>query len=427
MMIGIGIGIPMGQGGGTFPIFGLNFISSPSADGVTLTRSGPATYFDSDRVLQSASSNVARFDYDQLTGDALGLLIESKPLTNEIRNNTGVGAVAGTPGTVPTNWLHTASQGVSREIVGVYTERGITFLRVRFYTPTVVTATSSHLMYMGATTHVSGVQSDVFCIGGFLRLYAGTLTGITSVGWANIERTAAAAVIATRAGTSLGLPSDELTNFETPFTVVADTAAYVQPSFRFAVTGGAVVDATFDIGLPMMVSGAKCGSPIITSGSAVTRNADAVTIDVSTLDISTRGALVAEFAPLDFDTLSIAQADDGTDGNRHFMRYASTATAFQSGTDQSSVAQAAFSVSDGLFIQGEPVRTVLSWENNNIRTKLAGNDQEVDTSATVPSGLTTFRFGANVAGSATGAFYLRGLEIYNNTLGEGQINAATPV
>ncbi len=59
------------------PSLDLNLLSGSLPAGVTFTRAaGPATYFNSAGTLQTAGTNVARFDADPVTHAPLGLLIE---------------------------------------------------------------------------------------------------------------------------------------------------------------------------------------------------------------------------------------------------------------------------------------------------------------------------------------------------------------
>src|SRR3954464_10592323 len=70
---------------------------------LTHTRAGSAWYFDQTGTLQAAATNVPRLDWDPVTLQPRGLLVE-EARTNGIRNNSMTGAVVGTPGTLPTNW-----------------------------------------------------------------------------------------------------------------------------------------------------------------------------------------------------------------------------------------------------------------------------------------------------------------------------------
>lgn len=70
-----------------------------------------ATYFDSTGTLQTAATNVPRFDNNPSSLAPLGLTLEQVS-TNQIRNNTSVGAVVGVPGTnLVTNGTFTGTSG----------------------------------------------------------------------------------------------------------------------------------------------------------------------------------------------------------------------------------------------------------------------------------------------------------------------------
>lgn len=91
-----------------------NFYGDPNS---LFTYSSPGTK----RLLNASGAYVTgttlRNDYDA-SGAPLGLLVEPQR-TNSIRNNSMQGAVAGTPGTPPTNWTMGTANGISREILGL--------------------------------------------------------------------------------------------------------------------------------------------------------------------------------------------------------------------------------------------------------------------------------------------------------------------
>jgi hypothetical protein len=70
------------------PSLDLNFARTKRLDPrVTFSRASTGTYFDANGVLQSAATNVARFDHNPSTGESLGLLVE-EARTNLFRNSS---------------------------------------------------------------------------------------------------------------------------------------------------------------------------------------------------------------------------------------------------------------------------------------------------------------------------------------------------
>lgn len=92
----------------------------------TLTRASAAWGFDSSGALTEFASGTARAPtYDPTTLALRGLLLEPAA-TNLVRNPRCEGAVAGTPGTIPTTgWFLLDSATYARRIVGLATERNI--------------------------------------------------------------------------------------------------------------------------------------------------------------------------------------------------------------------------------------------------------------------------------------------------------------
>ena len=82
-------------------------VNKTFSDIITFSRASSATMFDSSGTLVYAPMNA-------------------------IRNSSASGAVAGTPGTLPTNWnVFTNVTGLTRHIVGTGTDDGITYIEVK--------------------------------------------------------------------------------------------------------------------------------------------------------------------------------------------------------------------------------------------------------------------------------------------------------
>ena len=83
------------------PVLNLNYISNQKIDQrITFTRASTATYVDSGGLIQTAAANEARIDHDPVTGASLGLLLEESRTNNtnnsEVLTDTGGGVGAWT-------------------------------------------------------------------------------------------------------------------------------------------------------------------------------------------------------------------------------------------------------------------------------------------------------------------------------------------
>ena len=254
------------------PSLDLDFTAGALTAPVTLARAGAATYFDSAGVLQSASTDVARFDYDMTTLVARGLLIEAAR-TNSIRNNTMVGAVAGTPGTLPTNWFSTVLDGVARTVVGTGTENGLTYIDMQFSTATVTSGARSNLAWLSAETSTSAaaVSGQNWSTSWFIKIQAGSAANLT-FGMTVSESNSGGTFLA-QTNTAI-VPTATLTRFTTSRTLSQATCAFTNTSILASYGSGVAINITLRLYLPQLEQGAFATSVIPTTGAAVTRAAD---------------------------------------------------------------------------------------------------------------------------------------------------------
>jgi hypothetical protein len=242
---------------------------------ITFTRASSGTFVDSAGVIQTAATDVPRFDHDPITGESLGLLVEEQR-TNNIRNNTMVGAVAGTPGTLPTNW--SISGGgigtLTQEVVAIGTSNGITYVDVKYSG----TSSSTGFRIFHETAGQIAASTGQAWTG---HVYAAILpgsTGLTSVNVAINERNSESTIVNIQSGTSYSTLSSTMTRLTVTIASAGATTASVQPEFNIVFPNTTAVNFTIRIGLPQLEQGAFATSVIPTTTAAATRSADVASI-----------------------------------------------------------------------------------------------------------------------------------------------------
>lgn len=104
--------------------------TSGSGD-LTFSRASARTRRNSSGVIESLANNVPALHYP--AGGGCPAWLFELQRTNQIRNSEANGAVAGTPGSLPTNWNTLGVTALSRQVVGTGVENGLTYLDVRFF------------------------------------------------------------------------------------------------------------------------------------------------------------------------------------------------------------------------------------------------------------------------------------------------------
>jgi hypothetical protein len=243
--------------------------------GWTYSRASNATYFNSSGVLTVASADVARVDYDPSGLSLRGLSLEPSR-TNWVRNSIASAAVSGTPGTPPTTWQALVPSSVTRQIVGTGTEDGIEYIDIRYAGNG---GESPFELVFDSGTHASAANGQVWVGSVFLKLVAGSFTGLGGTGprvyefpgvsqtTVDIRSTVTGAALRTQRVTVSRTNINAGTTFE---------------QMRFLITPSATAwDFTLRFGLPQLELGNRITSPIKTSGATVTRAADRLTYSLS--------------------------------------------------------------------------------------------------------------------------------------------------
>jgi hypothetical protein len=366
-----------------------------------------------------------RFDYDPVTLAARGLLIEEQR-TNSIRNNTMVGAVAGTPGTLPTNWSSQNIGGVAlTEVVGVGVEDGIAYVDIRYAGTTSSTAFGG-ILSEGSNV-IAAANGQNWSSSLFIKLVGGSLAGINSVNNNIIERDAGGLLLA-QTTTAVTPTSAALSSQRNSTTRTLNNAstAFVQQRIAIGPQSGAAIDITLRIGLPQLELGAFSTSVIPTSTAAATRAADVASMlgdNFANWYSVTEGSLYAEYLIPDIKQNQGAIAiSDGTLNNRMIIRggNSSTQTTFIGVT--AGVAEWVQSIA------GAPVnsttKSAFAYETNNIAWVRNAGTVGTDTSAAIPV-VNQLRIGSDGDGTLILNGYIRRISYFPRRVSNAELQALT--
>ena len=189
-----------------------------------------------------------------------------KPTKNLIPNSTMVGAVGGSPGTLPTNWNIYNPAAVPLTLAyGV--ENGLNYIDVLVNTTTVGGA-NIQIQYNGIITIAGGVGTQV-TLSSVYKLVAGSMTG-ANVHLQLDEYASGSYLVSYGSGTTTltGTP----VTAQYPHVMTGPTATGVIPMMSLSLGASTTFNFEFRIYAPQLELGAIATAFVPTSGSAATGN-----------------------------------------------------------------------------------------------------------------------------------------------------------
>ena len=281
-MIGIGMGtnyVP-GRAGQLPPAGAVAYYDFMSGDksglSSTFTRSSAAWRYDETGVLVSTPIDTLRVDHDGTTLTRRGVLLETSK-TNSLRNGSGAGAVAGTPGTVPTNWTFgTSSNGIQRSIVGTGTEDGLPYVDIRF----AGTASPAATFYINtdSLTQIVAAAGQTWTSSMHLRTVAGTLAAVLTLSCSGRTAAGADAVDEGAVGVAATTAALKTQRRSVARAFTGGTVARVLQYLAVNIANGATVDFTLRVGAAQLEQGTTISTLIPTSTVIVNRAGDLLTL-----------------------------------------------------------------------------------------------------------------------------------------------------
>lgn len=385
----------------------LDFMNSETVNPqVPFSRASGATYMDQEGILREAVANQPRIDYDPVTKVCKGLLFENQS-TNLITNPRAAGAVAGTPGTVPTNWILTNTAAHARRIVGTGTLNGIPYIDIEY----TVSAGAAALGLIIPTDPV-GTPNTTYFGSCYMQVISGTAPQMRFV-WQDGVNTYNDAFFTVSTST--------FTRYQSSFTSEPGATLARLVIGVNASAGGTVFTIRF--GGPQTEVGTYVSSlilPPVNTLAASTRAADSlITTSIGSWFNPSAGTWVVSGSTLASGTQPLVSLDDGTTNEEIRI--------FTSGTDpqfvvrDGAVNQA--SIDTGTITAGTTFKMVAAYAANDFAASLNGAAVVTDTSGTIPT-VDRVRVGTNRGGNQL-VGYVEKVAYYPERLNNSQLARLT--
>lgn len=245
----------------------------------TVTRATSPTTGRSTRVnalgqIELVADNVPRLDYP-IGGGCPALLVEPAA-TNSIRNNSMVGAVAGSlpssSGTLPTNWAESLN-GLVRQSVALGTENGVSYIDIRYSGTS--TGSSCAVLFENATQIVAST-GQTWSNSVYLKIIAQPNPPI-AYRLSMWEYNTSGTVFGGSFATAVVPTTTSLQRFTQTRALTGATTDRIRPLFDVSMTSGQFYDFTVRIGYPQMELGSVATSVIPTTTQAITRSNEIMT------------------------------------------------------------------------------------------------------------------------------------------------------
>lgn len=402
----------------------LDFTTGTLDPRITFSRASSGTYFDASGVLQLATTNTARFDYDPATFMAQGLLVEEQRTnlllrSEEFDNASWVKATATVTANATTSPDGTvdADKVIVNTGVALGTSTAAGLRQSVSKAASAITYTYTAYLKVGEFNSAflwmsnAGVTASVRCT---FNLAAGTASATTTTG----SFTGASATI-----TAVGngwYRCTLIATSDTDTTVRCD----IWPSDTVATTG----DGTSGIYVwgAQLEAGSFATSYIPTAGSQVTRAADQASIvapNFASWYNQSEGTFVVEAAtqkPTSLAATVIAiDASDGGINNRHYIGVVSASAEVRTvngGSVQSTIIQA--------YSANSVEKYAYAVKANDFAFARNGSIVGTDTSGSMPT--INRMFIGNAAGSA--AYFnghIKSITFYNTRLPDATLQSLT--
>ena len=249
--------------------FGLPDACSPFE---SFSRASEATYFDGAGVLQTAGVDQRRPVFDP-GGELTGTILIEPAGANEVPNPRFVGAVAGSPGTLPTG-MSFVNGGVARASVATGTEAGMPFLDLRITGTTTVSEARRFTIIPAGSRPPASVADAGDWVGSLYLSLAANPGGAAPLARIEMRGWDGAGVVQNLSSADVAIGAGALQLNRRQFAVALTTPGIVSVDVALVLVHAAATtfDYTLRLGGPQMERGAAASSLILPPPATVARS-----------------------------------------------------------------------------------------------------------------------------------------------------------
>lgn len=249
-------------------------VSGALPAGLAFARASSGTRINANGAVELCGVNEPRFQHS-MESVPLGLLLEPQR-TNVLRNSMMVGAVAGTPGTLPTYWNVSLPSGLAYAVVGTGIEYGMNYLDLRIYG----SSSAGSQMAISYVVQSVAAQGQSWTHSLYARLVGGAKTNLSAF-YVAADEQSGSTYLGSSQKNILSVLGETIDRYFVMRDVVNATANKIQPIIKIMASGlNVAIDFTLRLSAPQCELGNSVSSFVPTSSVASTRAADQLTVPV---------------------------------------------------------------------------------------------------------------------------------------------------
>lgn len=395
------------------PTLYFDFARSKSFDPrLTFTRSTTATYFDSDGLMKTAAAGVPRIEYDPVTGDMKGLLIEGARQNQLIQSGFATGWTISGTGTMTQN-AGIAPDGTNTAVLFDDTDTVLDYCR----TEQVINITSSSNTYTVSVFMKAGTAPTTSRLSAYLQAGATTTQTVNGgISWnGGGTPTVSGVGQVTPVGNGWYRVSFQITDI--PANANTRLLYRIYPTSGAASQTGSVYIWGGQVEL-----GGSVSSYIPTTTAAVTRNADLAYINLGSWFNASQGTISVEAIGPDMTTQNFGHAlvslNDGSIANMLALRHVSTANDL----DLYMMTDSVTTIDTIGFTPTKKVyKSAFSYNSATGYTHCTEGVNKSITSVMAMPTFTRLQIGSSGVGSASVYGHIRAVRYYNRQLTDNEV------